>query len=553
MYQKLFTCLFALMVFCANAQQPKDTLAQLYRPYRSAMDILLQSQRAMPQDSVVFAKEWQRLHSGLKHLSDSIATNNTTKAPIYFEFQRLIDQVTYNTQKDSLQPRLNNLYAYTALHQNALVENGPQFNKIAKCLIEVRNDQALSESAIIAHNASLISALYKQLNTTAWDTKKHQDFVSFFAAQYTNTNNIGMAEKLYRQFDSVLVHKETAPKPNAYVFSDSLNFINGLLKPTNKTWKDLKKGKIVIQPQEQSLFQLVYLIRTLWAWDKTYKNEYDIIVLRNKESITDEFLKATKRNLAFANYHIASYTTKDSVWAQGLPRYAMLSPNNTIDFATQNPITFFKQLNIPIAAQQADYDQRYKASREKREAARAKELALPIDASEKYSATQEEIQVSLRGHWQDSLSVKISPVRWSDTDTLPSTKKPYLAKLEIKLKDYTMHQQFVLVTGKKQHLNLLGDRAFKITPNYQRKKNNRWHKALTTIDNTLMVEYNYNYLIASYPFPGSDFVGHLKKKQQATASQRNKAIQRIRNKKAKAVLQKYAIEKAKILEQTGRM
>jgi hypothetical protein len=539
------------MVFYSQAQQPKDTLAQLYRPYQGAMSILLQNQRAMPRDSLVFAQEWQRLNARLKHLSDSIAANNTTKAPIYFEYQRLIDQVTYNTHKDSLQPRLNNLYAYTALHQDALVENGPQFNKIAKCLVGVTNDQALTESAIIAHNTSLINALYKQLNTTGWDAKKHQDFFSFFAAQYTNTSNIGMAEKLYRQFDSLLVHKETTPKPNPYVFLDSLNFVNGLLKSTNKTWKDLKKGKIVIQPQEQSLFALVYLVRTLWAWDKTYQKDYDIIVLRNKDVITDEFLKATKRNLAFYNYHIASYTAQDSLWMQGLPRYATLTPNNTIDFASQDWITFFNHLNVPIAAQQAVYDKQYKETLQKRKAARQKVLALPIDASEKYSNSHQRVKVTLKGYWQDSLSTKITPVRWTETDTLPKTKKPYLAQLQVFSRADRMHQCFVFVNGKKQNISLMADRAFNINQSYKRKKNTEWYNALTTIDSTLMLQTNYELLIASYPFAKSDFVSQLKIKQKSTESIRSKIIKGIRNKKSQAILQQYADKKKALINQKG--
>ncbi len=78
---------------------------------------------------------------------------------------------------------------------------------------------------------------------------------------------------------------------------NSLPFLNGFLKPANTSWQYLSKSKIVIQPQAESLFDLVYLIRTLWAWDKTHQNNYSMVVLRNKEIITDEFLKVAKRKL----------------------------------------------------------------------------------------------------------------------------------------------------------------------------------------------------------------------------------------------------------------
>lgn len=554
MYQKLCAVLFAFIVFCANAQQPKDTLAQLYKPYQSAMGILLQSERALLQDSAVFEKEWQRLDMRLKHLSDSIATNNTTKAPIYMEYQSLIDRVTYNPYKDSLQPRLNALYAYTVKHQDALVENGPQFNKTAQCLLGVRKENTFTESAIIAYNAALIRDLHKQLNTTGWDAKKHQDFFSFFAAQYANTSNIGMAEQLYRQFDDVLVVEgQPMPSIDQLHIPDSLNFVNGNLINNTKTWKDLKKDKIVIQPQEQSLFDLVYVVRTLWAWDKAYKNDYTIIVLRDKDIITDAFLVAAKRNLAFANYYIASYTPQDSTWVQQLPRYAMLNTQDKVKFATQDPITFYKHLNAPIVAQQAHYDQQYKEAHEKREAAKAKDLALPLDTSEKYKTTHQKINFSLLGHWPDSLSTKLTPVRWSQTDTLSKMKLPYLGQLQVNSKGHPVNQQFVLVNGKKQDINMLADRAFKISVNYKRNKNAQWHEALRTIDSTLMLQSNYEFILKQYPFQKSKFINQLKTNKELTITARQEAIEAVRNKKTREVLERYAEEKRKLIEQGGLM
>ncbi|MCP4420016.1 MAG: hypothetical protein GY805_25695, partial [Chloroflexi bacterium] len=95
------------------------------------MSLLYQSQPALPQDSAAFAKEWQRLNAELKRVSDNLGVANTTEAATYFELQRLVDLITFNTNPDSLPPRLNRLYGYTAAHQSAILENATQFNKVA--------------------------------------------------------------------------------------------------------------------------------------------------------------------------------------------------------------------------------------------------------------------------------------------------------------------------------------------------------------------------------------------------------------------------------------
>ncbi|MCP4091231.1 MAG: hypothetical protein GY746_15785, partial [Gammaproteobacteria bacterium] len=142
------TAIFFILLACwvqAQAQQPVDSLSALYAPYRGAMGMLYQSQPALPQDSTAFAREWQRLNTELKHVSDSVTVANTTEAATYYELQRLVDLITFNTKPDSLPPRLNRLYSYTAAHQNAILENSTHFNKVANCLMGIRNDSLRNE------------------------------------------------------------------------------------------------------------------------------------------------------------------------------------------------------------------------------------------------------------------------------------------------------------------------------------------------------------------------------------------------------------------------
>ncbi|MCP3871999.1 MAG: hypothetical protein GY699_02445 [Desulfobacteraceae bacterium] len=547
-----------LILFCAvcvsYAQQPTNTLAKLHQPYQAAMGMLYQAQGALPQDSVLFAREWQQLKGDYKLVSDSLKQIDSTAAPIHFEAQRIMQLIGFAKQGDSLQHYLNKLYQYTAQHQEELVDDGAQLKKIAQCLMGIRNDTLRSERAISKYNAHIVSDFYKHLNTANWDRQTRHGFFGFFASQHASTGNIGMAETLYGQFDTLLVAPMPLPKATRVQLPDSLPFLNGFLKPTNTSWQYLSKSKIVIQPQAESLFDLVYLIRTLWAWDKTYQNNYSMVVLRNKEIITDEFLKVAKRNLAFSNYYIANYTSQNADVVADLPHFSIVNADGSIAFATNNPIAFFAHLNVPFTAQQAKYDQQYKDALKKQEQNRKKELALPIDISEKYSASHQHIQVSLKGYWQDSLSTRLTPVRWSKTDTLPNTALPYLAQLQVfsRASKYSrarkMYQCFVLVNGKKQNISLLADRAFNISVNYKRKKNARWQNILTTIDSTLMLESNYNFIIANYPFQASPLIKNLKQKQEELVAYKQDIFKGIKKRKQRSLLKKYAEEKKELIQ-----
>ncbi|MCP3909275.1 MAG: hypothetical protein GY712_14830, partial [Oceanicoccus sp.] len=181
--------------------------------------------------------------------------------------------------------------------------------------------------------------LYRQLDTKDWDNTDKHYFFSFFATQYANMGNMGMTEKFYRQFDTLLVQEQTAPKRQHFTLANNLQFRNGAMHYTSISWKDLKKGKIIIHAQQQDLFNMVYLITTLRAFDMAYRNNYDVVIVRDRHTVTDEYLRAIKRNLAFDEYYIATIDPAMMASLGEMPAVLQLNANDEVEYQTNHITT----------------------------------------------------------------------------------------------------------------------------------------------------------------------------------------------------------------------
>ncbi len=543
------TAIFFILLSCwaqAQAQQPVDSLSALYAPYRGAMGMLYQSQPALPQDSTAFAREWQRLNTELKHVSDSVTVVNTTEAATYFELRRHVDLITFNTKPDSLPPRLNRLYGYTAAHQNAILENSIQFNKVAQCLMGIRNDSLRNDLKIAAFSAQFVQALYRQLDTKDWDNTDKHYFFSFFAGQYANMGNMRMAEKIYRQFDALLVQEQPAPKRMHFTLPNDLQFRNGVMHYTSIRWKDLKKGKIIIHVQQQDLFNMVYLITTLRAFDVAYRNNYDVVIVRDRNIVTDEYLRAVKRNLAFDEYYIATIDSALMASLGKMPAVLLLNAYDEVGFQTNNITTLFKNLNAPLEAQHNQSElRRLAALAQKKEALKQRTIQAKDNIS--YQTEHKNITFVLKGNWEENLSTQLTPMRWSETDTIVDTTKPYLAQFEVKHPQYQVYQLMVLVNGKQQEISITSNWLNQKELSCSQNEQAGFHEARQNIDSTLMLESNYNSIIANYPFQASPFIKNLKQKQEELMAYKQDIFISIKKPKQRSLLEKYAEKKKELI------
>jgi hypothetical protein len=524
------------------AQQPQDSLSAFYTPYRLAMQLLYQSQPALPQDSAAFAGEWQRLYTNLKRVSDSIAVGNTTTAPIYFELQRLIDKVTLNTDKDSLQPRLTSLYQYISRHQYAIVENSTQFTKVAQCLMGIRNDSLTSQLEIARFSTRFVRQLYMQLDTRNWDATQNRAFVNYFAAQYANMGNIGMAEKIYRLLNDLWVTEQPSPFLRYFSLPEEVKLRSATMGYTNSTWKQLPKGKLVLFAQEEDLSELVYLITTLRAFDERYRDEYDAVIVCNRNNINSAYLKVIKQNLAFENYYIA---LMDAGWMQKqspLPAALLIDAQDSVVYQAQHISRLFEKLNSPIEAAYLQSEEVRLADLAARKE-QLKQKAAQMADSVQYRVTHQKITFILKGLWEEGLVTRLTPVRYSQTDTLPDTTLPYLAQLEVQHPQYIDYQLLVMVNGKKQEITITSGDNYRKTVRYATPSQSQAHEAIQNIDKNLGLSDQYGNLLKTYPFQQSAFIKYIIMQAENAEKEVQQAIHSV--KKGKKVLQRYAEVKKK--------
>ena len=538
------TIVVLLLTLPGFAQQ--DTLAQLSKPYQTAMGMLNRLHQSMPQDSLAIAEEWQRLHTNYKRLADSLQQHAQPNKAIHFETQRLIDGINYRKNDTQLNDQLEALYSYAAQHQNTLVEDDRQLQKIAQCVVGIRPEGVTNETQIIQHNARHIQDFYKHLDTSDWSEKMHRRFISFFAAQYINIGSVRKTEKLYRHFDSLFVPQKPTAAISNFSLPDSLRFQNGTLALTPQNWSTLTKDKIVVPLAGQNMFDYVYLVSLLRTVHRNYAEKYDVILLRSTYEEHHAYLTNVKRNLAFDEYYIATLSADEVNTASTLPAVFIVNAKNEVTYQAGHTNTLFKTLNAPVEEAKALAEEERLADLEQKKAA-LKQHAIRAKDSISYRATHEKIRFTLKGLWEEDLSTQLTPVQWNENDSLPDTSYPYMATFEVMHPQYKVYELLVLVTGKKQDITITSGDRYKKTVTYAKEKNARVHEAIQNIDTSLTQQATYAHLIDNYPFKETEFFDYLAKQAEAAKTREQKTINNVKN--ASELLQCYADTKREQMRQ----
>ena len=340
--RNFYTIYILLSIFCIRHNYGQEnSLDDLHKPYQTALNVLFNSKVITQQDSLLIAQEKSTVKQNYFLIADSLKEDASPKTYVHFEAQRHINIINFAKNEEIRNKHLDTLYHLSANNQNYLLNDDYQLNKIAQCLMSLRNDNIRSQLKLAQYKAQFVSDFYKKINTSDWNIKKQREFISIFAAQYANKSNISMAEKLYRQFDSLLVEEKQSDSITKISLPETLAMQNAYLIQIQKRWRDFSKRKIVIRPKGQSLFELVYIVSILRIYDKAYRPYYDAFVIRDKENITDYFILTIKSNLAFEDYYIANYSDYDSLEDNTkLPAFMLLDIHDQIIYQTNNGIKF---------------------------------------------------------------------------------------------------------------------------------------------------------------------------------------------------------------------
>jgi hypothetical protein len=549
------TLFLLLLAWCGHAQ--KDSLIQLYKPYQTAMGMLGNLKRSVPQDSAVISEEWCRLNTVYKQLSDSLLQHNN-QIGIHFEARRLIDVINYRQNNAQLDQQLKALYQYVASHQNSLLKDDAQFTRIAQCLMGVKPEGETNESNIIAYNADVINDFYKELDTSTWSEDQHQRFITTFATAYLKIGSVRKAEKLYRHFDTLFVKPTTTKTIKNFSLPDSTSFYNPYLMKTTKNWASLQKGKIVIRPKGENLFDFVYLVSLMRTIHREYAEEYDIVLVHHSDEELNAYLNAVKQNLAFSDYYLATYKQDTLAGENKLPAVMMVSAEGDVTQQAKHINTLFKELNAPLEAKKEQKITTYWSAMEQKKDSLAKR-AVQTQDSISYRSTHENITFILKGLWGEDLYTHLTPIGIEDTDKETnstadqdqgdsepgrnkvierSRNEPFLAEFKVEHPQYTVYQLPVLVTGKEQEITISSGFPNTKEVNYAKKENAAFYEALQNIDKSQAQVANYEYTLKNYPFQNTPFVSYLQEALQQAKALEQQAINSVYN--AKAVLENYA-------------
>lgn len=547
--KKYILSLAIILIVGLQTKAQQDTLAQLHQPYQTAMGMLSNLQRTTPQDSVIINNEWQRLTTDYKRRSDSLLLDNE-QLGIYFEAQRLMNEINYRKDDAKLQENRNTLYRFVNQHQAALLEDNTQFNKIAQCLMGIAPQGETNETKLIKYNASVIQDFYTQLDTATWSEQAHQQFLTAFAVAYLKIGSVRKAEKLYRHFDTFFVptlsRKREHVKPlKTFSLPDSIHFKDGKFMTNGLIWSALKKGKVVIRlSEEPRMFDYVYLVSILRTINSSYADAYDVVILRNSDAVYDSYLSSIKRNLAFSDYNIATIPAEQWASFTQLPEVLVLNAQNKItDQATHtNPI--FKKLNAPVEAKKEQEVAAYWADIDQKKDSIA-QLAPQVKDSVSYQATHQNITFILKGLWDKDVTTQLSSVQWNATDIVRKKRSPYLAQLEVKHPQYTVYQLVVLVTGKKQEITIISGFNNQKGISFANAKNGKFHQAMQGVDRLIAQSSNDEYIIKNYPFQNSAFIQAQTQKQQATQAELKATIKGIKKRKVRKILERYKVQQIK--------
>lgn len=522
-----------------KGQEKNLSPAEIYKPYSRAIGYLHQAQQSLPENPVI-SQEIERVHSTLANLSLEILTGDNKDQFAYFELQRLVDKIIFYTNEDELDALLTEFYAHISAYQDKLITNQAQLTKIAQCIMSLSPKTFPVPNEIAKYKARHIRELYNYMGTDDWDYDQRLNFINVFVGQYAKMSNLSMSEKMYRQFDDLLVNDKQTTSIETFSIPQQITYMNGRLNFTDVSWNILKKNKIVISVEEEDLYHLVYLVNTLRTYDQAYKNEYDIVIVCDKDKISSNFIKAVKQNLAFDDFFIARV---DQNWQENhlkMPIGLLVNKDNKVTYQADHISKIFKKLNTPLEKEYIKNETKRRKDLAKKKATQRQKAINKLD-SIAYKEVYGNIVFTLKGLWQDNLETRLTPVEGENNPDMP-----YLAVFEVFNSQYQVFQELILVTGKEQNIDIYSDYQYQKRLTYKDQDNARFYEAIKAIDICLQEKQSYNYLHSIYPFQNGEFVERLKRIEEEAGIHIDVVTSEFDDKKIIAFLKKYTAQKTEM-------
>ncbi|MCF8331211.1 MAG: TlpA family protein disulfide reductase [Bacteroidales bacterium] len=510
--KKYFTLIILLLTGITGCSQDSKP-TEIHGSYRKAIQLLQQSKKQLPADSLLIEKEYNRVLRAYANVSDSLKNHAPESSFIGFETQRLINLCYAAESIEKLQHQQRNLFKHLGKHQDKLPNPDSIHNEVAKCIVNSYEKQSIwFEDTLLHYVTTAMQQHLNSLDAESWKPGRKQAFVNMYAAQYYKRGIVSMAEPVFRHFRRFYQYEKTSAEQ--LLLSENYRLYSSDLKPTEKKIGQLIKGKsMLLFVNEESPLNLIYLIKFIRTAPQSFPST-PVVVLWDDSAVSSAYMKALRRNLSKPKYYIAGLSDKDCKSAEKYASFTAQGKNGKLQIATNNPIDFQEWLEKPLAKQMQYQKEKLIKNYEKLQARKKRQENLPRDSSLKYQIQEGKLKVECRGYWDFNPNLKVKQYAFTQSSQGALKSQKQMVKLEVYQEHNPIYSVNFISEGNPVEITLTAGPQHSFSASFKDKENRIWNRLSRETDSLMQKSQVYNHLINNYPFSKSEFIQKLSSKQR---------------------------------------
>ncbi|MFO8054440.1 MAG: thioredoxin family protein [Bacteroidales bacterium] len=496
---------------CSQESKPPE----IHNSYRKAIQLLQQSKKQFPADSLLIEEEYNRLVRAYANVSDSLKSHAPETSFAGFETQRFINLCYAAESIEKLQHQQKSLFKHLGQYRDKLYNPDSIHNEVAKCIVNSYEKQAIwFDDTLLHYVTRAMEQHLNSLDADEWSLQKKQQFVNMYAAKYYQRGIVSMAEPVFRHFRRFYQY-DSAATDRLKLLQDYMLF-SADLQPTKKKLSNLFNGKsIIIFVNNESPFHLIYLIKHMRTAMQAFP-QTPVIILRDGSKVSNGYLKALRRNLAKPKHYIAGLSEQDCETAAKYSAFSAQGENGQLLYATNNPVDFLEWLEKPMKEQMEAKKKQHRQNYYKLKKRNDSIVALPVDSTRNYTVSTGPLKIHFRGNWNTRAKVRIKQHAFTKSiEKNDFTLYRQLATLEVYENNIPHYIDFI-PPEKEIDIDLIRTPQNEIIAIFKDSKNHRWNKSSQAIDSLMQISNGYYNLLENYPFQESKFIYEISRKSHAT-------------------------------------
>ncbi len=485
--------------------------------FREAVGMLYQTRQLLPSDSMIIDRELARVKDAYAEASQEIKKQYDSIHYVGYEARRLINLCYTARNIPELEKYEKALFEHVATY-SSIFENYYELNNdIAQCIVNSYESQSIWFKDSLLHFVIQAAEQHMEsLNAHTWSETKQQDFINMYAAHYYQRGIVSMAEPFFRHFREVYGY-EAAQQWEMPVLTAGHRVLSSGLSPTNRPFASFTGNKILMVARQESPYNLIYLITQLRTAREAYPNT-PVFILRDPGNVSNSYLMALGRNLAFSDYYIIDFDpAKEGDAEQMACCYHQIY--GELAYSTNNPVDFLEWLEKPLEKQMQDQKRQLQENYQKLQERNEQRASMPVDNTIKYTVTSGLLEVNFRGYWDARPRVKVKQYHFMESDQGPLSDHVQLAEMQIFVKETPVYSTAFIFLGDTVEVDITADAQHRMRASFYDKQNRDFATLSGVLDSILKLKNTYAHLLNNYPFTESSFYQAIEKRQGALGPQ----------------------------------